>query len=295
VFRFNYSQPVGATNPAQLVLPAGTVCQERALVGYNNKVYFDAIDPANGIEWHVYDPAQAIAAGTNPSLINTLPGVDGVSPSNGFVFDNKLLFDGFTSAAGHELWIYDAALAVSATNPKLAVDIATGNAGSSPQEFSIAAGKLFFMAENEATGREVWRYDPTVAVSATNPASLDLRAGVAGIAADVNLATSGDYAMFQGDSNNGKGTEPWVLNAAQPISGTNPAEQDTIAGATGSGVRNTRSCLQNKFCYSSFIIDATYLNILDPLQPFSATNPIRIASLGVASGDPAAFVTWSSN
>jgi ELWxxDGT repeat protein len=293
VYRYDDDQAVSATNPRRLDLPAGAATQQGAIVEYGGKIFFDGADSAHGLEWYVYDPGLPVVAGSNPAVMDAIAGPECISPRQPFVFDGKLLFDGFANATGHELWVYDNTAPVSATNPKLAVEMYPGSAGGYPQEFSVANGQLFFMADSAAAGREVWRFDPAVALSTTNPGPIDLRPGVAGIGSDLYVASAGSFVLFQGDSNNGKGTEPWILDAARPLGDSNPVQHDAIVGPLGAGARNSRACLGTKFCYSMYENDLAYTAILDPTRPFSATNPIKVASPGADRGDPEGFVTWN--
>lgn len=295
IYRYDDTLAASATNPRKLELPAGTVTQQNALVDLGGRVYFDGADNTHGLEWYVFDPALPVAVGTNPSIIESIVGVDSIAPAGeAIVFGARLLFHGYTNAAGHELFIYDPALPVSVDNPKLAADLAPGAASSYPIEFSIANGNLFFQADGTTVGRELWRFDSALAPSSTNPGPLDLRPGAAGLSSDLGVVASGNYVLFRGDAVNGLGPEPWLLDATQPIGTGNPVEHDVIPGVMGAASLLARGCLDAKFCYGTYESDASYVNVLDPTVPFSPTNPIRIPSAGVGNGSPSAFTTWSN-
>jgi ELWxxDGT repeat protein len=68
------------------------------------------------------------------------------------VLEGRASFSGFDPAHGVEPWVSDGT--VEGTH--LLADLFTGPQSSEPQEFTIAAGHLFFSADSAGIGRELW-------------------------------------------------------------------------------------------------------------------------------------------
>jgi ELWxxDGT repeat protein len=85
---------------------------------------------------------------------------------------SQLYFVGYDAAAGSELWRSDG----SAAGTFRVKDINTGDASSSPSEFTTVGNMLFFVADDGSNGRELWKSDGTetgtVLVQNIKPGSL---------------------------------------------------------------------------------------------------------------------------
>ncbi len=143
------------------------------LTVFNSKLYFSATDGStnHGIELWSSD---GTTSGTSMVYdINTTSTGASASPSSLTVLGNYLYFaasDGTTSGHyGKELWQLG-----TSGNPSLVADIYSGTGNSSsPANLTVFNSKLYFTATN-ATGTQVWCYDPTQSVSVgTNPFSLN--------------------------------------------------------------------------------------------------------------------------
>ncbi len=133
---------------------------------FNNSLYFSAEDAASGMELWKYD-------GTNTSLLKEfIPGGgvnfgNGGYPQNFTVYNNKLFFVAATFANAAEIWSTDGTLA----GTTLLLDINTTplvnsnfiNNSSNPKNLTVAAGKLFFSANDGILGSELWVTDGTAA------------------------------------------------------------------------------------------------------------------------------------
>lgn len=87
----------------------------------------------------------------------------------GVALNGKFYFAANWDGKGVELWVYDPTKASDATNPSLVKDINAGATSSGIEQFSVVGNYLLFIAKTTAEGKEIWQYDTTAAVSATNP------------------------------------------------------------------------------------------------------------------------------
>lgn len=144
-------------------------------VAANGKFYFGAQWNGKGKELWVYDPAKAIDATgfTNPSLVKEITAGATGSDIEGFSAVGKyVFFKANTAAAGKELWQFDTTAEVSASNPKLTYDLRPGTSGPNSTHFFAMGDKLYFTGFAVTNQPKLWRYDPAVAGSATNPQRL---------------------------------------------------------------------------------------------------------------------------
>ncbi|HPH68416.1 MAG TPA: hypothetical protein PLF40_21815 [Kofleriaceae bacterium] len=202
---------MSAGNPLQLAMPFDASVDSGTPAGYNIKVYFEGRGADSGFELWVYDPTQPNVVDVNPHLVrDTQPGQSSLGPEQFTVVAGKLYFNGFGNE-GHELWVYDSAVAPSANNPRLVIDLFPGASDAYPAELTVVGDALYFEAQSATVGREVWKYDPAVAPSANNPLPLDLTPGVNGSASGHFVSASGARIGFRADGNNGLGSELWLL------------------------------------------------------------------------------------
>jgi ELWxxDGT repeat protein len=115
------------------------------LAPFGGYLYFDAVRaiPYDNEIWRTDGTEQGtvpIAVGLGPNLY-PITGVTG-----GLVFTNE------DASLGKELWTSDG----TAQGTRLAQDIAAGSADSLPQAFTEVGSRIFFLADNGATGYEPW-------------------------------------------------------------------------------------------------------------------------------------------
>lgn len=119
------------------------------------KLFFVANDGPHGSEWWVSDGTT-----TGTVLLTDLAAglSDGVTAPYGALisYNSMAYFAGIASGTlGMELYSTDG------TNVSLVKDINTGAPSSTPQDFMVAGGKLFFSAVDAATGKELYMTDGT--------------------------------------------------------------------------------------------------------------------------------------
>lgn len=130
---------------------------------FNNELYFDAWDGTNGIELWKTDGTEAgtvLVKDINPTSVSV--GGDSSLPDNFTIFNNTLFFTANDGVNGIELWKTDGTTAGTV----MVKDIFTGdNSGtpnsSSPSNLIVFNNKLFFTAENDLNGTELWKTDGT--------------------------------------------------------------------------------------------------------------------------------------
>jgi uncharacterized repeat protein (TIGR01451 family) len=155
----------------------------------------------------------------------------------------KLLFPGFTGAAGAELWRTDGTAAGTAQ----VADLAAGTASGSPAGLTVAGSIVYFSAVTSAAGRELWKSDGTAAGTSLVK---DIQSGsgsgvtVAYNNDDVEVgqrwAALGSKVVFQADDGVAGG-EPWVsdgtaagtLRLADILPGPQGSEPWWITAAAG--------------------------------------------------------------
>ena len=129
------------------------------LTELGGKLYFQAYAPGTGLELWVTD---GTAAGTQlvkdlaPGAADSYPGGPGSEQEFARLGD-KLYFEA-QNEDGWELWATDG----TAAGTQQVRDIQPGIDGSSPNQFTELAGRLYFSAWTEAEGNELWAVsDPT--------------------------------------------------------------------------------------------------------------------------------------
>ena len=152
------------------------------LVEVGDRLYFSGIDEGGGRELWVSDgTAQGtkvvkdIRSGRYGSIEDSSVTIYGVVRGDEFTeFDGKLYFVANDGEIGRELWVSDG----TAEGTKLVADIFPGERNyddSDPSGFSEVDGKLYFVANDGETGRELWVSDGTTEgtnlVADINPSS----------------------------------------------------------------------------------------------------------------------------
>lgn len=164
-----------AGGPVQAPGSASNAALPQEMAAYNGNLYFRASRygaPSNiGVELWKFD-------GASQTPIDMFPGTGSSYPQHFIQYGGLLYFNACgTPLQGTELWRTDGAGA-----PTEAARIYPDN-GSSPENFALYDGKLFFSAYDGVHGRELWSFDGAVAAmaadivaggqySSSNPSSL---------------------------------------------------------------------------------------------------------------------------
>jgi ELWxxDGT repeat protein len=129
----------------------------RSLTNVGGRLY---VDTYNG-----YYGLYTIDAVTNlPVVVGDLRNIGNFTNINGILY-----FSAYSSTytEGYELWKID-----PASNTPTLIDINPGGGSSSPSNFTLVNGTLFFAANNETSGTELWKLD-----AAGNPVLIDINPG----------------------------------------------------------------------------------------------------------------------
>ncbi len=173
------------------------------LIVVNGNLYFSATSAANGRELWKHNPT----TNATTRLTDLATGAADSSPGDFTLFNNKLYFGALSTSAGDELYVLDP------TNDAVTLeqDLFTGSTSgvannSSPNNLTVAGGKLFFSADDGAAhGRELFVVappPPPVVSVAVSPASVAessatglvytfTRAGDASAALPINFTSGG--------------------------------------------------------------------------------------------------------
>jgi len=155
---------------------------------FNNKLYFNADNGVNGSELWMYD-------GVNPPamVVDMIPGSGSFDPRYFYVYKGKLIFSAIDPVAGNELWQYD-----GVNTPTMVYDINTnpslGLHNSHPRHFIEYNNLLYFRAQDEMHGRELWAWD-----GVNNPELIiDIKSGTAHSSEDWNLSATKRMVILDG-------------------------------------------------------------------------------------------------
>ena len=97
--------------------------------------------------------------GQAPTLLNDIvPGTDGSSPNNMFVYQGEIYFGADVDSVGRELWKTDG----TSAGTQLVADLRPGSANSSPNFFFVLKDTLYFSA-NTGSGNVLFKTDGTEA------------------------------------------------------------------------------------------------------------------------------------
>jgi len=162
----------------------------------------DASNPGRGIgtELMLWDRDE----GTHDLIKDLNPGPAGSNPSRTVALGSLRLFTATSAASGREPWVTDG---TSSGTVQLA-DVEPGAGSSSPtwpEGLDQVGGAVLFVAQNSATGRELWRTDGTPRGTAM---VIDLRPGSGNGVISSSICSVSGHAYFWG--NDGvSGTELW--------------------------------------------------------------------------------------
>lgn len=146
----------GTPGGAQLVKdinPGSTPSYPASFFVFNDKVYFAATDGSNGYEIWMTDGTES---GTS-LLVDIFPGADGSNPSDLLQYGANLYFTANTNASDRQLYQSDGS--ANGTNT-IEPTSATNSNPMTGSIFSLSAiyqGDLYFTANFDTGGRELWR------------------------------------------------------------------------------------------------------------------------------------------
>ncbi|OQX73891.1 MAG: hypothetical protein B6D59_04255 [Campylobacteraceae bacterium 4484_4] len=194
----------GATNTASirnLNTSGGAGSNPRFITELGGKLYFSADDgTGEGRELYYYDIATNQHGYVRNHLLQTLrPGAAGSDPRDLKVQDGVLYFsanDG--SGVGRELYRYDPINDVDSGPVRIADVNPAPFSGSNPIFMANIDGKIYFSADDGATGRELWKYD---SVTNTTTQIRDINPGAAG-SNPMFLAAVNGMIFFTADNGN---------------------------------------------------------------------------------------------
>ncbi len=282
---YDPSQEPSVSNPevvTDLINPGAADSFPSSLTAADNKLYFSAVGVGTGSELWEYDPAQPLASGTNPLLLEIEAGASSANPAWITEVSGKLYFRANKAGSGNELWMYDPSLGLTVSNPSIVDDIYAGSTGSFPQYLEALDNKLYFQALDVANGREFWEYDPAQAtISGTNPRL------VSNIRVGSSSSTPEDLAVYNNKlyfaANDGaSGAELWIYD---PISDASTLLVDIEPG-TGVGSSPHRMySFNNQLFFGAYPSNASSLMIYDDQAGVSfPTNP-SINNAGITFDD----------
>ncbi|MCS3531439.1 T9SS type A sorting domain-containing protein [Chryseobacterium sp. JUb7] len=267
-YSYDDTLPISATNP-RIIGPRGN-----SLRVFDNKLFYEeAVNSPISI-W-TFDDNLPVSA-TNPKRL-VEPNVNAIMTNFGFVsavFNDKLYFNGRTTNNNNsELYVYNPAVATSATNPSRVYDINPGNNGSFPGGFITYQNKLYFTA-NDGTGEELWMYN-----GINNPSKVyDFDTSPYGGLA--YYKTLYNDQMYFAAHNNTVGTELWRYNGVN----TPQLVADIYPGTEYSIPRNL-TVFNNKLVFDATNgVNGREIWVYDSTLATSSSNP-RLIDIFPGSGN----------
>ncbi len=117
---------------------------------FKNKLVFFANTSLEGVEMWTFD-------GTTPTIANPLKDFSTGYGNHDYMIEYKgfLYYGGNTKYNGRELMRWD-----GIGIPEIVADISPGKPNSSPRNFILHDGKVYFLATTITEGEELWMYDP---------------------------------------------------------------------------------------------------------------------------------------
>ena len=193
----------GTTNTARIRninTTAGAGSNPAFLTEINGILYFAANDnTGEGRELYYYDIANNRHGYVRNHLLQTLrPGPAGSNPTDLRVQNGILYFAANEGTGfGRELYRYDPVVDKD-NGPVRVADVNPGAGGSAPVFMADIDGKVYFSANDGATGRELWAYD---SITNTTAQVADINPGVASSNPFFLTATNGSI-FFAADNGN---------------------------------------------------------------------------------------------
>ncbi|WP_409416145.1 T9SS type A sorting domain-containing protein [Flavobacterium sp. PS2] len=210
------------------------------------------------------------------------------TPSNFHVHNGRLYFSATeTNLNNNELWVYDANVSLSSSNPKLLADLNNDlNISSYPRNFTSYNGKLFF-----SDNTFLYSYNSEEPISQTNP----LKIGNKG-----NGLVVYNNKLYYEEATEYPKSWLWVYDDTQSISTANPKKLNTNSelNSTSLGFRFKSIVFNNKLYYcGDNLNDKNYeLYVYDSKLPISNTNPKKINDInaGANPSTPQGFIIFNN-
>jgi ELWxxDGT repeat protein len=279
ISKFDISFPFNSiTNPAPVFQDSlsPTFNSPRDFIVFDTKIFFSASSSAYGRELVVFDTALPQSP-TNPSLVKDInPGNLSSNPKNFTHINSKLYFRAATSAEGEELWVYDTNLPIDTNNPRLTADIYSGPTTSDPEPLIVIENKLFFCADNNTNGIELWVLDSNLPLSSSNPSiTFDLAPGGPDGCRSQPVAYK-NKIYFNGNSGNND-YELGVYDSSLPSSPTNPSIIDLNPGLSSSSSPSDLLVYKNYLIFSALSSNSTPQPVIYNLEKgLTSSNPKRL-------------------
>ncbi len=196
----------GTTNGTQMLKNIHPDCcvgsQPRNFFAYNGKVYFHANDSLHGNELWVTD---GTTAGTQ-MFMDIYPGFVGSDPGGFTLFNGKMFFSASDSVHGHELWMTDGTISGTQMVKDINYTPSLPKASSLPYALTQVGNQLFFKAQTQTEGKELWVTDGTVAGTHITK---DIQAGAGYGVNNDNKMIAYNGKVFFSASNGIDGFELW--------------------------------------------------------------------------------------
>lgn len=147
----------GTTRVTDVPGPLQVLADETAVVG--RTLYFVAEDPRRGRELWRTDGS---AAGAR-LVADVRPGPESSYPGDLTAYDGRLLFSADDGVHGQELWSTDGTTGGTAllADVRAEADEPTRPVGSGPRELTRVGGTVYFAADDDGDGEQLWSTDGT--------------------------------------------------------------------------------------------------------------------------------------
>lgn len=142
------------------------------LTKFNGQLYFRATDGTNGVElWRTTLDSNADGVADGTEMVADIYSVPNDNTSNSTPTEltpvtgtNRLYFKAFNKTEGNELWVHVPGVGLGSTTI-VTIDgtnsIYSGSSSSNPANLTVVGNTLFFVANNPANGRELWKVNST--------------------------------------------------------------------------------------------------------------------------------------
>lgn len=253
----------------------------------NNKIYFTNSECSGSAGLHSiweFDPALDNSIGENPKKVFTLLN-DNCGDSLGKLtyLDGKIYFTNSHPSYGREIWSYDLSQPTELDiNPKLLFEIVPGDVDDYVGPIAAVGDLLFFQADDDRAyeslyGRELYVYDPSIAIGSGNPEMvIDLNPG-SDDAYPSDLTDINGNVFFKA-SDGEHGYEYWIYDPNLSVSASNPQliadiNPGTEDGATNFAYEPVPQYEGKIFFQATDDVSGKELWEFDLTQPTSDTNP----------------------